>query len=40
VTPCTGSCGMRVPARWSQYLDKASVSITSPRAIWSRYSLV
>ena len=40
VTPCTGSCGMRVLGRWSQYLDKASASITSPRAIWSRYSLV
>lgn len=32
---CTGSYGMRVPVRWSQCLDKASASITSPRAIWS-----
>jgi hypothetical protein len=37
---CTGSCGMLVPVRWSRRLDRASVSITFPRAMWSRYSLV
>jgi hypothetical protein len=37
---CTVSYGMRVPVLWSQCLDKASVSITFPRAIWSRYSFV
>uniref|UniRef100_A0A0A9ETL7 Uncharacterized protein n=1 Tax=Arundo donax TaxID=35708 RepID=A0A0A9ETL7_ARUDO len=32
---CIESYGMLVPVLWSQFLDKASVSITSPRAIWN-----